>query len=155
QVRPLSEKEVVEQCRPCLRVYPRERQLVLGKDRGFTFDYVFGERAKQREIYDECCAALVGGCLAGYNGTVMAYGQTGSGKTHTMGSGAAPRGGEEGLEMVGVIPRALQQLFGALDSSLGVEATYLEIYNEEVKDLLHPSTPARAISIREAADGEI
>jgi hypothetical protein len=157
RVRPMIPKEKLEQQSLCLKVHPAERQLVVGKDRAVTFDFVFGEDASQQSVYDEACAPLVEACMQGYNATVFAYGQTGSGKTYTMGSGSlscvAP-------EMRGVVPRVVDGLFEALraradEAEFLVRATYLEIYNEEVKDLLNPRTPAKSISIREDASGGI
>lgn len=78
RVRPLVAKERLEQCRGCLRAYPKQKQIVIGKDRGFTFDFVFGEEGTQDQIYDEACAPLVERCFDGYNATIFAYGQTGA-----------------------------------------------------------------------------
>ena len=61
--------------------------LVMGKDRVFAFDSVYGPEAGQEGIYDEWVAPLVDALFSGYNATVLAYGQTGTGKTFTMGSG--------------------------------------------------------------------
>ena len=157
RVRPFVTKERVEQCRSCVRVHSAERQVVLGKDRAFSFDYVFGEGTSQQQVFDDACATLVERCFQGYNATVFAYGQTGSGKTFTMGSGSI-----EGVpsEELGVVPRVVAQVFDQLDASpsdteWSLRVSYLEIYNEQVKDLLHPRTPPSSISIREDASGGI
>ena len=89
RVRPRSAKEKLDKQASCLRVHQNERQIVIGKDRAFTFDFVFPEDVAQQQVYDDACAPLVAGCMEGYNATVFAYGQTGSGKTYTMGSGGA------------------------------------------------------------------
>ena len=159
RVRPMVTKERIEQQKSCLRVHAAERQIVIGKDRAFTYDFVFEEGATQQRVYDEACAPLLEGCMRGYNATVFAYGQTGSGKTYTMGSGHADASAE-GAAARGVIPRIVDGLFDALaaqaeTTDFAVRVSYLEIYNEEVKDLLHPRTPSKAISIREGADGGI
>ena len=153
RVRPMVAKEKLEQQSACLTVHAAHRQLIVGKDRAFTFDFVFGDQATQQQVYDEACAPLVDACMQGYNATVFAYGQTGSGKTFTMGSGSLAGVAEA---QRGVVPRVVDSLFEALraradEAEFLVRATYLEIYNEEVKDLLHPRTASKSISIREDA----
>ena len=82
----------------------------------------------------DICFPLVEGVLDGYNGTVFAYGQTGCGKSYTM------MGVEEPAANKGVIPRAFDHIFDHVAVSAEVKylltASYLEIYNEEVRDLL-------------------
>ena len=75
RVRPFVAKEKVEHQTACLRVHAPERQVVIGKDRGFSFDFVFGEDSTQAQVYEEACLPLVRGCMEGYNATVFAYGQ--------------------------------------------------------------------------------
>ena len=157
RVRPFVAKEKLEQQAACLRVLRAERQVVIGKDRAFTFDHVFGEDGAQAQVYEEAVAPLVEAVMQGYNATVFAYGQTGSGKTYTMGSGG---GTDIAPESVGVIPRVVDNLFDALrgradTTDCTVRCSYLEIYNEEVKDLLNPRTPSKSIAIREDATGGI
>ena len=157
RIRPLVPKERLEQCRSCVRVFVDERQVVVGKDRGFSFDFVFGEDSSQRLVFDNACAPLVQRCFQGYNATVFAYGQTGSGKTFTMGSSSTA---SVSAEELGVVPRVVSQVFDQLesmppDAEWTVRVSYVEIYNEEVKDLLHPRTPAKSITIREDRAGDI
>ena len=72
--------------------------------------------------------------LEGYNGTVFAYGQTGCGKSFTM------QGIKSPASQRGIIPRSFEHIFEVIDSSENmkylVHAAYLEIYNEEIRDLL-------------------
>jgi len=75
RVRPFVPKERLEQCRPCVRTLCEEGQIVIGKDRTFAFDYVFGTKSSQLEVFEEACAPLVQRCFQGYNATVFAYGQ--------------------------------------------------------------------------------
>lgn len=74
------------------------------------------------------------GVLEGYNGTVFAYGQTGCGKSFTM------QGISDPPTQRGIIPRSFEHIFEAIDSNENmkylVHASYLEIYNEEIRDLL-------------------
>ncbi|XP_058748341.1 kinesin-like protein KIN-7O [Vicia villosa] len=99
----------------------------------FEFDQVFDENSKTSEVYETRTKDIVAAAVSGFNGTVFAYGQTNSGKTHTMrGSKAEP----------GVIPRAVQDLFHILQQDVDREfllrMSYMEIYNEEINDLLVP-----------------
>ncbi|XP_032789035.2 carboxy-terminal kinesin 2 [Daphnia magna] len=104
----------------------------------FTFDRVFGPNSTQQEIFEEL-SQLVQSALDGYNVCIFAYGQTGSGKTFTMEGGAA------GSESDGMIPRSVRLIFAACESlkSKGwvykIEASFLEIYNEQIRDLLGSS----------------
>uniref|UniRef100_A0A1B0G374 Kinesin motor domain-containing protein n=1 Tax=Glossina morsitans morsitans TaxID=37546 RepID=A0A1B0G374_GLOMM len=107
----------------------------------FTFDRTFGPESKQVEVYSAVVAPLIEEVLAGYNCTVFAYGQTGTGKTHTM-------VGNECAELkstwdddsdIGIIPRALGHLFDELrmlELEFSMRISYLELYNEELCDLL-------------------
>ena len=75
RVRPFVPKERLEQCRPCVRTLCEEGQIIIGKDRAFAFDYVFGEESSQEQVFEAACAPLVQRCFQGYNATVFAYGQ--------------------------------------------------------------------------------
>jgi len=79
--------------------------------------------------------------LEGYNGTVFAYGQTGCGKTHTMMGKGDFDNSEDPNDLHGVIPKTLRHIFGCIDGAKDgmkflVRCSYLEIYNEKIKDLL-------------------
>ncbi|XP_021866877.1 kinesin-like protein KIN-7O [Spinacia oleracea] len=99
----------------------------------FDFDRVFGDDCKTKEVYETRTKDIVSAAVGGFNGTVFAYGQTNSGKTHTMrGSPSEP----------GVIPLAVRELFDIIqevpDREFLLRMSYLEIYNEEINDLLVP-----------------
>ncbi|XP_071719982.1 kinesin-like protein KIN-5B [Rutidosis leptorrhynchoides] len=107
-------------------------------DKIFTFDKVFGPKAQQRSIYDQAIFPIVNEVLDGFNCTVFAYGQTGTGKTYTMEGGMRNKGGELPAE-AGVIPRAVRQIFDTLEAQkadYSMKVTFLELYNEEIVDLL-------------------
>ncbi|XP_047309222.1 kinesin-like protein KIN-5B [Impatiens glandulifera] len=107
-------------------------------DRVFTFDKVFGPKAQQRSIYDQAITPIVNEVLEGFNCTIFAYGQTGTGKTYTMEGGMRKKGGELAAE-AGVIPRAVRQIFDVLEAQnadYNMKVTFLELYNEEITDLL-------------------
>ncbi|KAM9832387.1 kinesin-like protein KIFC1 [Neosynchiropus ocellatus] len=108
----------------------------------FSFDRVFGPEATQQEIFEEI-SLLVQSALDGYNVCCFAYGQTGSGKTYTM------EGSE--FESRGMIPRAVQQVFTSaqkLESQgwkFTFTASFVEIYNETLRDLLCPGKNAKDV----------
>lgn len=56
---------------------PGEPQVVLGKDKAFTYDHVFDMDTQQETIYNHCTERLIEGCFEGYNATIFAYGQVG------------------------------------------------------------------------------
>lgn len=108
------------------------------KDQTFGFDRVFDENTTQPDVYEATTKPLLDQVLDGYNATVFAYGATGCGKTHTItGTQAQP----------GIIFMTMQELFEKVEDLRGtkdVEITlsYLEIYNETIRDLLDPNAVA-------------
>ncbi|XP_039738246.1 kinesin-like protein KIF21A isoform X5 [Pteropus medius] len=145
RIRPQLAKEKIEGCHICTSVTPGEPQVFLGKDKAFTFDYVFDIDSQQEHIYTQCIEKLIEGCFEGYNATVFAYGQTGAGKTYTMGTGFDVNIIEEEQ---GIISRAVKHLFKSIEEKkhtaiksglpppdFKVNAQFLELYNEEVLDL--------------------
>ncbi|EKX43204.1 hypothetical protein GUITHDRAFT_73421 [Guillardia theta CCMP2712] len=115
----------------------------------FTFDQVFDSNCEQEHVFQTTAQPIVDSVLQGYNGTVFAYGQTGTGKTHTM----------EGLwdppEQRGIIPRSFARIFSEIDDTHDqnflVRASFLEIYNEEVRDLL-AKDPKNKLDLKEDND---
>lgn len=102
----------------------------------FAFDRVFGPHSTQSDVFDEI-SQLVQSALDGYRVCIFAYGQTGSGKTFTM------EGSQDREELLGMIPRAVLQVFTTASDlnrdkkwQFSFEASYLEIYNESIRDLL-------------------
>ncbi|XP_026065958.1 kinesin-like protein KIF21A isoform X1 [Carassius auratus] len=171
RVRPQLAKEKIEGCHICTFVTPGEPQVVLGKDKAFTFDYVFDMDSQQDSIYSNCTEKLIEGCFEGYNATIFAYGQTGSGKTYTMGTGFDVNITDEEL---GIIPRAVSHLFRGIEErrkaateqgrpvpEFKINAQFLELYNEEVLDLFDSTRDVEArkqrsnIKIHEDANGGI
>ncbi|KAK7267545.1 hypothetical protein RIF29_20221 [Crotalaria pallida] len=120
-------------------------------DRVFTFDKVFGPKAQQRSIYDQAISPIVNEVLDGFNCTVFAYGQTGTGKTYTMEGGMRNKGGDLPAE-AGVIPRAVRQIFDILEAQkadYSMKVTFVELYNEEITDLLSPEDNSSSRPIEE------
>ena len=102
---------------------------------GFNFDNVFSEFATQEEVFNQTLLPIVEQVMKGYEATVFAYGQTGTGKTYTM------EGDINVDSQRGVIPRSCESIFDQLENSgkfanFKVTVSYLEIYNEELSDLL-------------------
>ncbi|KAG4384698.1 hypothetical protein GLYMA_13G330600v4 [Glycine max] len=116
-------------------------------DRTFAFDKVFGPNSQQKELYDQAVSPIVYEVLEGYNCTIFAYGQTGTGKTYTMEGGARKKNGEFPSD-AGVIPRAVKQIFDILEAQnaeYNMKVTFLELYNEEITDLLAPEETSKFI----------
>ncbi|KAM9391314.1 kinesin-like protein KIF21B isoform 3-T3 [Salvelinus alpinus] len=167
RIRPQMVKEKIEGCHVCTLVTPGEPQVLLGKDKAFTYDFVFDIDSAQKQIYAACVHKLIEGCFDGYNATVFAYGQTGSGKTYTMGTGFDVNVQEEEQ---GIIPRAVHHLFlgiqerktqarqqGTHPPEFKVSAQFLELYNEEILDLFDgardPDCKNRKSNIKIHEDG--
>ncbi|KHN80046.1 Kinesin-like protein KIF3A [Toxocara canis] len=118
--------------------------------RFYTFDAVFDETADQLSVYNIAARPIVDNVLKGYNGTILAYGQTGTGKTYTM-SGLA-----DSPEHAGIIPNSFAHIFDHIakceqDKTFLVRVSYLEIYNEEIRDLL-AKNPIHGLEIKERPD---
>ena len=120
--------------------------------KNFTFDAVFAANVEQKHIYDVCASSVVESVLNGYNGTIFAYGQTGSGKTHTM------EGRPDPPHLRGIIPNSFTHIFdyvsSAKDLQFLVRASYLEIYNEEIRDLLSKD-PKNSLELKENIDSGV
>ena len=149
RVRPLWDKELEGGDYSTVRVIEGKVVVVLdpwydadlnpnrAKEKKYAFDVVFDEKVGQDEVYQKTARGLVGGVLDGYNSSVFAYGATGAGKTHTMlGS----------LEHPGVMVNTLHDLFELMkeakmeNAKFKVTLSYMEIYNELIKDLLQPTS---------------
>ncbi|XP_040894171.1 kinesin-like protein KIF21A isoform X3 [Toxotes jaculatrix] len=168
RIRPQLAREKIEGCHICTYVMPGEPQVILGKDKAFTYDYLFDMDSQQDAIYTTCTEKLIEGCFEGYNATIFAYGQTGSGKTYTMGTGFDVNISDEEL---GIIPRAVHHLFKGIEErrqaaqeqgrpvpEFKINAQFLELYNEEVLDLFDSTRDMKQkshIKIHEDANGGI
>lgn len=155
--RPLVSKEIIEGCQVCTRAVPTERTIVLGGDKAFTYDYVFGQETHQALVYDSCVSSLIPKLFEGFNVTILAYGQTGSGKTFTMGTCCSSSNAAS--DEAGIIPRAVQDIFQRIaqtsDKIFLVRASFLEIYKEDVFDLFSKSQERESLNIREDPSGSI
>ena len=139
----------------------------------FTYDRVLDSDSTQETAYLEAGRSTVNALLNGFNGTIFAYGQSGSGKTFTMLGPdsvveAITNGGDgiphEVQVMYGIIPRAIGDIFQAINRIVDAEGAqielsvqYLEIYNEKVKDLLsrNVGTKEQDLKLREMPNGQM
>jgi Tfp pilus assembly pilus retraction ATPase PilT len=118
----------------------KTNQIILSKtdeadsNKNFAYDCIFGLNAAQVSIYEQTAFNLVESVVEGYNGTIFAYGQTGCGKTFTM------MGVPDNSELKGIIPRTFSHIMNIIESTKEkkflVQCSFLEIYNEEIHDLL-------------------
>ena len=168
--RPLSRKEMDRGCTSIIKINdnsvhidtPPEDNSSTGKvARDFKFDHSYDINSTQEQVYVDLGGPVVAQALDGFNCTIFAYGQTGSGKSHSM------MGYERDL---GIIPRLNDDLWSrifdlqakasqpkastAIDGKTEymVTVSFLEIYNEEIKDLLNPKKHAGGMKIRESPE---
>lgn len=156
--RPLNEKEKNMKCPMAVKCDEVRGSVTVNQSESrsgdqpkvFTFDRVFGPESKQTDVYNDTARSIVESVLEGYNGTVFAYGQTGTGKTFTM----------EGIRtepnLRGIIPNSFAHIFGYISKLDGetrflVRVSYLEIYNESVRDLLGKDQTAN-LEVKERPD---
>lgn len=148
--RPLSRIELEQGYQKIVTVESASNSIVVTNpnndqepSRIFTFDAVFGEDSNQFNVYNIAARHIVNNVLKGYNGTILAYGQTGTGKTFTMlGNKNCP----------GIIPNSFAHIFDHIakcqqDKTFLVRVSYLEIYNEEIRDLL-AKNPVHGLEIK-------
>lgn len=116
------------------QVQIRDSKNLKDDPKSFTFDGAYDENTQQKIFYEESCFGLVESVLEGFNGTIFAYGQTGCGKSWTMQGPPSPN------ELRGVIPNSFAHIFeyvkASTDCQFLIRCSYLEIYNEKIKDLL-------------------
>uniref|UniRef100_A0A8B9W278 Kinesin-like protein KIF17 n=1 Tax=Bos mutus grunniens TaxID=30521 RepID=A0A8B9W278_BOSMU len=139
--RPMNQRERELNCHPVVTVDSARGQCFIQNPgaadqppKQFTFDGAYYMDHFTEQIYNEIAYPLVEGVTEGYNGTIFAYGQTGSGKSFTM------QGLPDPACQRGIIPRAFEHIFESVqcaeNTKFLVRASYLEIYNEDVRDLL-------------------
>ncbi|KAI0126798.1 kinesin motor domain-containing protein [Xylariales sp. AK1849] len=121
------------------------------KDQVFAFDRIFDENVAQTEVYEGTTKNLLDSILDGYNATVFAYGATGCGKTHTI-TGTS--------QMPGIIFLTMQELFEKIgersdEKTTEISLSYLEIYNETIRDLLVPGGSKQGLMLREDSHQQV
>ncbi|KAL3693895.1 hypothetical protein R1sor_007546 [Riccia sorocarpa] len=165
RVRPPSNREKDQGYIKCVGVDSVSHSVTLNyrpQPRTFTFDYVADEVVSQEEIFAAVGKPITDACLQGYHCCLIAYGQTGAGKTFTMegpdpesnsgnspGFAAQSKANAKRHEKRGLIPRILEYIFQKMSSEKSqsfkdvefvVKCSYLQIYNEQVSDLLDPAS---------------
>ncbi|KAL4437881.1 hypothetical protein ABPG74_001052 [Tetrahymena malaccensis] len=145
RVRPLNDREKREGAKSCIILDDESPNSITidakPEPKQFKFDFVGGEKTSQEDIFQIAAKPLMMAALEGYNACIFAYGQTGAGKTFTM----QGRGLEEDRDSKerGVQPRVFDHLFALTNQQKKegnveylVKCSYLEIYNEQIMDLL-------------------
>lgn len=127
------------------------RSTARAREHKFSFDRLFDEDSTQDDVYFNTSQPLLDSVLEGYNATVFAYGATGCGKTHTI-TGTH--------ENPGIIFSTAKELFERIEflrttKDVNVSISYLEIYNETIRDLLNPDTDPKLLGIREDENKKI
>jgi len=150
RVRPPTEREQLHAGQPVVAIDRNTHSVILGGSRpgSFTFDGVQGEEATQDEIFDQVGRGVGASCLAGYNSSLYVYGQTGAGKTYTMFGPSASAPLTRADERRGLGWRLLEQVFEEIlwrskqedGVSYVCRCSFLEIYKEQITDLLEPSS---------------
>ncbi|CAH2318495.1 kinesin KIF17 isoform X2 [Pelobates cultripes] len=154
--RPMNERERELNCEAVVTMDSSRGQCFIRKPEApedtpkqFTFDGAYYTEHCTEQIYNEIAYPLVEGVTEGYNGTIFAYGQTGSGKSFSM------QGISHPPAQRGIIPRAFEHIFESIqcaeNTKFLVRASYLEIYNEEIRDLLGEDTKQK-LELKEHPD---
>ena len=156
--RPRSDAEIGNEAPEVVQCNELHREVQLTQSinkkeyaRKYHFDRVYDADTSQERLYETAVAPMVDEVLQGFNCTVFAYGQTGTGKTHTM------TGNMENQNEAGVIPRAVGHIFRYLNALGGVneftvKCSFLELYNEQLDDLLVASETKHAPELRLCED---
>ncbi|KAL0437096.1 UNVERIFIED_CONTAM: Kinesin-like protein KIN-12E [Sesamum radiatum] len=151
RLRPLSGSEISLQGHSrCVRQESSQTITWTGHPESrFTFDLVADENVSQEMLFKVAGLPMVENCVEGYNSCMFAYGQTGSGKTHTM-LGDIEGGARRHSVNCGMTPRVFEYLFSRIQKEKDVRreeklkftcrCSFLEIYNEQILDLLDPSS---------------
>ncbi|CAG8443698.1 9187_t:CDS:2 [Diversispora eburnea] len=139
---------------------PNQVTVTCERKQNYTFDYVFGPEATQKEIFDKTVKGMVDKFTEGYNVTILAYGQTSSGKTHTMGTIHC----SQSPDSKGIIPRSMDALFTKINSEkykkfkFTINVSFVEVHNEDLIDLLAEEGDYECkpqVTIREDTKGSI
>ncbi|KAJ6346378.1 hypothetical protein OIU78_008923 [Salix suchowensis] len=151
RLRPLSSSEIsVQGHGKCVRQETCQTITWTGHlESRFTFDLVADENVSQEKMFKVAGLPMVDNCMGGYNSCMFAYGQTGSGKTHTM-LGDIEGGTRRHSVNCGITPRVFEYLFSRIQKEkearkeekikFACKCSFLEIYNEQILDLLDPSS---------------
>uniref|UniRef100_A0A1B0AEW8 Kinesin-like protein n=1 Tax=Glossina pallidipes TaxID=7398 RepID=A0A1B0AEW8_GLOPL len=158
RTRPMDRNEIMSGSLSVIKVDKLKRAITVVKPNAtsneppktYYFDNVFDGESNQLDLYVDTARPIVEKVLEGYNGTILAYGQTGTGKTYTM------SGNAESPQTKGIIPNAFAHIFGHIakareNQKFLVRVSYMEIYNEEVRDLLGKDV-TKSLEVKERPD---
>lgn len=158
RARPMDKNEIQAGSLSVIKVDKLKRAITVVKPnataneppKNYYFDNVFDWESSQLDLYVDTARPIVEKVLEGYNGTILAYGQTGTGKTYTM------SGYPESPQTKGIIPNAFAHIFGHIakakeNQKFLVRVSYMEIYNEEVRDLLGKDV-TKSLEVKERPD---
>ncbi|XP_056009196.1 kinesin-like protein KIF15 [Ostrea edulis] len=148
RIRPPDSYDNDRGCQQCVSVNDTKTAVIIHSKpdpKTFTFDHVVDHQDTQESVFTIMGKKIIESCIAGYNGTIFAYGQTGSGKTYSM---IGPSDDVENFQHVhrGVTPRSFEYLFNLISeqqengAEFLLKCSFLEIYNEQIYDLMEPST---------------
>ncbi|XP_059481232.1 kinesin-like protein KIF11-B [Neocloeon triangulifer] len=164
RVRPMNEKERMERKNQNVVELKKDREVIvrdrtnLAMTKTFTFDKAFGPNSKQVDVYKAVAQPMISEVLEGYNCTIFAYGQTGTGKTFTMeGERSNDDMTWEKDPLCGLVPRVLSHMFDELrlkNIEFTMAVSYLELYNEELIDLLSPEEDNSKLRLFEDAQSK-
>lgn len=126
---------------PTVTVNPQAGPMDHHTQKTFRVDQVYGPHADQKLVFENVALPLFADFVAGLDVTIMAYGQTGSGKTHTM-------CGDVAGDNAGIIPRVLARLFDTLAPDYAVKVSCMELYNEELRDLVNDAWDVQPVRLK-------
>ena len=140
-MRPLQQNEISKSLQTCLKVNSN-KELNFGGNKDYKFDAIFKESTSQKDFFNNSIKPNIDKALLGYNFCAFAYGQTGSGKTYTMGTNYNKITSSHNM---GFLPISLQYIFQKINElrdevEFLIQISFIEIYNEEIKDLLNVKT---------------
>lgn len=140
RARPLNKRENKLNCKKVIKVFEKRREIAITdpndseNKKTYTYDAVFDEDSRQDAVYEASAYGIVQNMFEGYNGTIFAYGQTGCGKTFSM------MGVPHDETLKGIIPRSFSHIISiiqeAKDKTFLLRCSFIEIYNENIHDLL-------------------
>jgi hypothetical protein len=145
RIRPLSLQEKNRNDMKCVEAYSKDQLIFTHKDKkkSYTYNLVLSENSSQDDTFKNCSInKLLNNALDGYTVTIFAYGQTGSGKTYTI------MGSEDSIDenilsnkLSGIMPKSINYIWKAVSKKKDkyyLKVSFLEIYNEQINDLLNP-----------------
>ena len=147
RIRPMSLQEKSRNDTACIEPVSNDQLILSHKNlrRSYTFNLVFAPESSQEDVFFNCSIdKLIDSALDGYSVTIFAYGQTGSGKTYTI-MGRDDAINEKVLsnnKYSGIMPKSINYIWSTVSTKqqkFYIKVSFLEIYNEQINDLLNPS----------------